>query len=96
MSTINKEIEDFIRYVVEDGSNYRMDEMEKLYTADMAILFPSKDGSIVAISLTVSPIRGPAGNVEFLGLWRRGAEVVDDSAIARALEDSAALTAGSR
>ncbi|MEV6886132.1 hypothetical protein ACGFWG_31805 [Streptomyces sp. NPDC048405] len=48
MGTVNKEIEEFIRYVVEDGSNYRMDEMDKLYAADMAILFPSKDGSIVA------------------------------------------------
>jgi 23S rRNA (cytidine1920-2'-O)/16S rRNA (cytidine1409-2'-O)-methyltransferase len=29
----------------------------------------------------VSPIRGPAGNVEFLTLWRRGAEPVADEAI---------------
>jgi hypothetical protein len=48
MSTFSKDIEEFIRYVVEDGSNYRMNEMEKLYTADMAILFPSKDGAITA------------------------------------------------
>lgn len=48
MSKISKDIEEFIHYVVHDGSNYRMDAMEKLYSADMAILFPGQDGSIVA------------------------------------------------
>jgi 23S rRNA (cytidine1920-2'-O)/16S rRNA (cytidine1409-2'-O)-methyltransferase len=30
------------------------------------------------VDLGVSPIRGPAGNVEFLGLWRQGAEAGSD------------------
>ncbi|MFD9292579.1 hypothetical protein ACFWBV_30755 [Streptomyces sp. NPDC060030] len=48
MSVITSEIEQFITRVVHDGSNYRMDAMEALYTDDMAILFPSQDGSIIA------------------------------------------------
>lgn len=39
-------IPEFISRVVHDGSNYRMDAMEKLYTDDMSILFPNQEGSI--------------------------------------------------
>ncbi|MET8331315.1 hypothetical protein [Streptomyces sp. NPDC005181] len=40
------EIAEFIYRVVHDGSNYRMTAMEKLHTADMSILSPSKEGAI--------------------------------------------------
>ncbi|MFF7212856.1 hypothetical protein ACFZAU_20320 [Streptomyces sp. NPDC008238] len=48
MSTITAEMRDFISRVVHDGSNYRMNAMEELYTDDMAILFPTAEGSIAA------------------------------------------------
>lgn len=48
MSEITTEMQEFISRVVHDGSNYRMDAMEKLYTDDMAILFPTQDGTIAA------------------------------------------------
>ncbi|MEU4091678.1 hypothetical protein [Streptomyces sp. NPDC026673] len=48
MSDITAEMQEFISRVVHDGSNYRMDAMEELYTDDMAILFPTQDGTIAA------------------------------------------------
>ncbi|MDX2705280.1 hypothetical protein PV350_20810 [Streptomyces sp. PA03-6a] len=48
MSAITTEMQEFISRVVHDGSNYRMDAMEKLYTDDMAILFPTREGAIAA------------------------------------------------
>jgi hypothetical protein len=48
VSDITPQIQEFISRVVHDGSNYRMDAMEKLYTDDMAILFPTQDGNIAA------------------------------------------------
>jgi 23S rRNA (cytidine1920-2'-O)/16S rRNA (cytidine1409-2'-O)-methyltransferase len=40
--------------------------------------------------LMVSPLQGPAGNIEFLGWWRLGATEVERAAwIARALQESA-------
>ncbi|MEV7990405.1 hypothetical protein AB0O67_00380 [Streptomyces sp. NPDC086077] len=48
MSDITPAIQEFISRVVHDGSNYRMDAMEKLYTDDMAILFPTREGAIAA------------------------------------------------
>lgn len=42
--------------------------------------------------LMVSPLMGPAGNVEFLGWWRLDAEPVDrDAEVARALGEAEAL-----
>ena len=43
--------------------------------------------------LLVSPLKGPAGNVEFLSLWRRSAPIVGAAQIERALAASRALTA---
>ena len=40
---------------------------------------------------SASPITGPAGNVEFLSLWRRAAEPAGDSAIQRALGEAAII-----
>ncbi|MDX3098394.1 hypothetical protein PV703_15825 [Streptomyces sp. ME01-24h] len=48
MSAITDDMREFISRVVHDGSNYRMDAMEKLYTDDMAILFPTQEGTIAA------------------------------------------------
>jgi hypothetical protein len=48
VSDITPQLQEFISRVVNDGSNYRMDAMEKLYTDDMAILFPTQDGTIAA------------------------------------------------
>jgi hypothetical protein len=48
MTKVNTDVHEFISRVVHDGSNYRMQAMEELYAPDMAILFPGKDGSIVA------------------------------------------------
>ncbi|WP_329528405.1 hypothetical protein [Streptomyces sp. NBC_01462] len=44
------EITEFISRVVHDGSNYRMDAMEGLYTGDMTILYPDENGSITRAS----------------------------------------------
>jgi 23S rRNA (cytidine1920-2'-O)/16S rRNA (cytidine1409-2'-O)-methyltransferase len=42
--------------------------------------------------LMVSPLRGPAGNIEFLGWWRLGADPVDhERAVAGALAEAAVL-----
>lgn len=48
------------------------------------------------MALTVSPIRGPAGNVEFLGLWRKDADIAGKGDLAQALEDAARLQAVAR
>ncbi len=45
------------------------------------------------VDFIVSPIRGPAGNVEFLSLWRHSAEPATSAAVERVLQDSAALAA---
>lgn len=48
------------------------------------------------VDLAPSPIRGPAGNLEFLSLWRPGEPAGDPSALAeRALAEAACTFAGS-
>jgi 23S rRNA (cytidine1920-2'-O)/16S rRNA (cytidine1409-2'-O)-methyltransferase len=42
--------------------------------------------------LRVSPIRGPAGNIEFLGLWRAEAPLADQGASQRALSAAAIIS----
>ncbi len=42
--------------------------------------------------LTVSPIKGPAGNAEFLSLWSRAAEPAKDDAIQHALAEAAIIS----
>lgn len=42
--------------------------------------------------LTVSPIKGPAGNVEFLSLWRKATEAATDAAIEQALAEAAIIS----
>lgn len=61
MSTITTEMQEFISRVVHDGSNYRMDAMEKLYTDDMAILFPTAQGAIAAAPAGRSSRSSPPG-----------------------------------
>ncbi len=40
---------------------------------------------LAPVALTPSPLRGPAGNIEFFALVRRGGAAYDDAAIARVL-----------
>lgn len=47
---------------------------------------------LVLLGLMASPLRGPAGNVEFLAAWGRGGEGVDaPAAISAALEEAAQM-----
>ncbi len=46
--------------------------------------------------LAVSPIKGPAGNVEFLSLWRPSAELAPEAVLDRALADSARVPTNPR
>jgi 23S rRNA (cytidine1920-2'-O)/16S rRNA (cytidine1409-2'-O)-methyltransferase len=44
------------------------------------------------VDLTVSPIKGPAGNVEFLSRWKRAATPVGTEAIEQALAEAAIIS----
>ena len=44
------------------------------------------------VDLTVSPIKGPAGNVEFLSRWMRDAAPVGTEAIEQALAEAAIIS----
>jgi hypothetical protein len=39
-------ITELIREVVNKGSAYQIEEMEKLYTSDQSLLYPNREGSI--------------------------------------------------
>ncbi len=70
--------------VVRDPQTHRA-VLEQV-TQDMAAL------GLGLCGLMVSPLRGPAGNIEFLGWWRRGTAAVDAaSAIATAWQESLML-----
>ena len=51
-----------------------------------------KDGSLMYVSLMVSPIKGPAGNVEFLSRWSVSGEPAGDEAIEHALAEAAIIS----
>ncbi|MCX7841433.1 MAG: TlyA family rRNA (cytidine-2'-O)-methyltransferase, partial [Anaerolineae bacterium] len=69
--------------VVRDSDTHRA-VLEQV-TREMAAL------GLGLCGLMVSPLRGPAGNIEFLGWWQRGpAQVAVDAAIAGALQESRA------
>lgn len=50
MTKFNPEILAFIDRLAETGSNYRMDEMEDLYTDDLGFLVLTSDGQIARFS----------------------------------------------
>lgn len=48
-SNSNAEIRDFIAMVVDKGSAYRIEAMEKLYTPDQSLLFLNREGNVVRV-----------------------------------------------
>ncbi|MBX7489793.1 hypothetical protein K3177_14895 [Qipengyuania sp. GH25] len=66
MSQYDTEIDAFIDRVVEHGSNYRLSEMEELYTHDQSILFVSGERAVHRVSrsemLAEFAARGEAGD----------------------------------
>lgn len=59
-------IDDYIRSVVDNGSHYRTDAMEALYTADQSILFLDGQGVVARLSradmMAEFAARGAAGD----------------------------------
>ncbi|MEH6691109.1 MAG: hypothetical protein V7774_07995 [Pseudorhizobium pelagicum] len=50
MSDLNRELVKFIDRLAEAGSNYRMEEMEDLYTEDLGFLVLTSEGEITRFS----------------------------------------------
>lgn len=46
----SSDIEDFISKVVHEGSTYRIESMERLYTSDQSLLFLDRDGGVARAS----------------------------------------------